>query len=119
MPGSTIPESHNGTGASPTDTQNGGAGIDGMRKSPPRARLTEQEKKNNHIASEQKRRNAIRDGFDKLTELIPGCEGQGRSEGMVLNRSIEYINDQLAERRALIAKIEALGGTVPPELREP
>lgn len=119
MPGSTIPESHNGIGASPADTQNGGAGIEGMRKSPPRARLTEQEKKNNHIASEQKRRNAIRDGFDKLTELIPGCEGQGRSEGMVLNRSIEYINDQLAERRALISKIEALGGTVPPELREP
>lgn len=86
MPGSTIPENQNGTGASPTDAQNGGAGLEGMRKSPPRARLTEQEKKNNHIASEQKRRNAIRDGFDKLTELIPGCEGQGRSEGMVLNR---------------------------------
>ena len=86
MPGSTIPENQNGTGASPTDAQNGGAGLEGMRKSPPRARLTEQEKKNNHIASEQKRRNAIRDGFDRLTELIPGCEGQGRSEGMVLNK---------------------------------
>ncbi|KAF8427532.1 hypothetical protein EV426DRAFT_631881 [Tirmania nivea] len=119
MPGSTIPENQNGTSASPTEAPNGGSGLEGMRKSPPRARLTEQEKKNNHIASEQKRRNAIRDGFDKLTELIPGCEGQGRSEGMVLNKSIEYINDQLVERRALIAKIEALGGTVPPELREP
>jgi len=86
MPGSTIPENQSGTGASPTEAQTGGAGLEGMRKSPPRARLTEQEKKNNHIASEQKRRNAIRDGFDRLTELIPGCEGQGRSEGMVLNK---------------------------------
>ncbi|KAF8477356.1 hypothetical protein BDZ91DRAFT_638645, partial [Kalaharituber pfeilii] len=74
--------------ASPTSSTGGAPeGLPtGIRKSPPRARLTEQEKKNNHIASEQKRRNAIREGFDRLTELIPGCEGQGRSEGMVLNR---------------------------------
>ena len=32
-------------------------------------RLTEQEKKNNHIASEQKRRQAIREGFDRLAEI--------------------------------------------------
>lgn len=97
MPGSTLPadalNSAGGTSASPAaeSPQNGTGGLGGtaeaIRKSPPRARLTEQEKKNNHIASEQKRRNAIRDGFDRLTELIPGCEGQGRSEGMVLGRS--------------------------------
>ncbi|KAF8424389.1 hypothetical protein EV426DRAFT_666001 [Tirmania nivea] len=122
MPRSTILENYNtnqnDTSASPMESPNGGTGLKGMLK-PPRARLTEQEKKNNHIASEQKRRNAIRDGFDKLAELIPGCEGQGRSEGVMLNRSIGYINDQLVERRALIAKIEALGGTVPPELKNP
>lgn len=33
--------------------------------------------------------------------------------------AIDYINEQIAERRQLVAKIEALGGTVPPELREP
>ena len=110
MPGSTLPaDGLNGavavgTSASPPAAgggspppQNGtcgggsgglGSAAEAMRKSPPRARLTEQEKKSNHIASEQKRRNAIRDGFDRLTELIPGCEGQGRSEGMVLNRSM-------------------------------
>ncbi|KAG9714418.1 hypothetical protein KCU73_g16218, partial [Aureobasidium melanogenum] len=41
-------------------------------------RLTEQEKKNNHIASEQKRRQAIREGFDRLAEIVPGMSGQGR-----------------------------------------
>jgi hypothetical protein len=52
-----------------------------------RPRLTEQEKKNNHIASEQKRRMAIREGFDRLTEMVPGLEGQGRSESIVLKKS--------------------------------
>lgn len=51
-----------------------------------RPRLTEQEKKNNHIASEQKRRLAIREGFDRLTEIVPGLEGQGRSESIVLKK---------------------------------
>jgi hypothetical protein len=51
-----------------------------------RPRLSEQEKKNNHIASEQKRRLAIREGFDRLTEIVPGLEGQGRSESIVLKK---------------------------------
>lgn len=51
-----------------------------------KTRLTEQEKKNNHIASEQKRRLAIREGFDRLTEIVPGLEGQGRSESIVLKK---------------------------------
>jgi heteromeric Ino2p/Ino4p transcription factor len=57
-----------------------------MSASAERPRLTEQEKKNNHIASEQKRREAIRQGFDRLTEIVPGLEGQGRSESIVLKK---------------------------------
>lgn len=53
-----------------------------------RPRLSEQEKKNNHIASEQKRRMAIREGFDRLTEIVPGLEGQGRSESIVLKKCL-------------------------------
>jgi heteromeric Ino2p/Ino4p transcription factor len=52
-----------------------------------RPRLTESEKKTNHIASEQKRRMAIREGFDRLTEIVPGLEGMGRSESVVLQKS--------------------------------
>ncbi|KAI5797404.1 hypothetical protein DFH27DRAFT_101755 [Peziza echinospora] len=110
-------QQHHQDDASPSPTASPGGDRD-RKSSPPRSRLTEQEKKNNHIASEQKRRNAIRDGFDRLTELIPGCEGQGRSEGMVLGKSIEYINDCLEERKKLIERIEQLGGVVPPELRK-
>ncbi|KAI9868148.1 MAG: hypothetical protein M1813_006893 [Trichoglossum hirsutum] len=82
-----------------------------------RPRLTEQEKKNNHIASEQKRRQAIREGFDRLTELVPGLEGQGRSESVVLRKSVDFMRKEVEERRTLVARIEALGGEVPENLR--
>ncbi|KAJ9380286.1 transcriptional regulator family: Helix-loop-helix [Paecilomyces variotii] len=80
-------------------------------------RLTEQEKKNNHIASEQKRRAAIREGFDRLTELVPGLEGQGRSESIVLKKTVEFMHLQLQERRNLIAEIERRGGIVEDSFR--
>lgn len=99
-------------------------------------RLSEHEKKANHIASgilpcyspfdpsvkwssltdgttaEQKRRQAIREGFDRLTELVPGLEGQGRSESVVLKKTVDYMREQLTERRRLVAQIEELGGEV-------
>ncbi|PSS08555.1 hypothetical protein M430DRAFT_110164 [Amorphotheca resinae ATCC 22711] len=80
-------------------------------------RLSEHEKKANHIASEQKRRQAIREGFDRLTELVPGLEGQGRSESVVLKKTVDYIKGQLEERRRLIQKIEELGGQVEEGMR--
>jgi hypothetical protein len=72
-------------------------------------RLTEQEKKNNHIASEQKRRQAIREGFDRLASLVPGMEGQGRSESLVLNAAIVYMKEQIVEYKQLMAQAEATG----------
>lgn len=110
-----------------------------------RPRLTEEEKKQNHIASgmpapppvsqrrrhvfsmtrprkfrdatkkakvsspEQKRRQAIREGFDRLTELVPGLEGQARSEGMVLKRTVEYMREKVAQRQALVERLEKAG----------
>ncbi|KAF2970437.1 hypothetical protein GQX73_g3103 [Xylaria multiplex] len=83
-----------------------------------RPRLTEEEKKQNHIASEQKRREAIRAGFDRLSELVPGLEGQGRSEGLVLNRTVAFIREQLVRRRELVLAAEARGEYVSKELKE-
>ncbi|KAF7553749.1 hypothetical protein G7Z17_g3365 [Cylindrodendrum hubeiense] len=80
-------------------------------------RLTEEEKKQNHIASEQKRRQAIREGFDRLTELVPGLEGQGRSEGLVLKRTVDYMREQLVERQAMIDRVEQAGGGVDDKLK--
>lgn len=72
-------------------------------------RLTEQEKKNNHIASEQKRRQAIREGFDRLANTVPGMEGQGRSESLVLNATIEYMKQQIAEYKDNVQQLQAAG----------
>lgn len=97
-------------------------------------RLSEHEKKANHIASgelcvsfhlvsvcllcvwsngcdyaEQKRRLAIREGFDRLADLVPGLEGQGRSESVVLKKTVDYIRVQLEERRRLVEEAESLG----------
>lgn len=100
-------------------------------------RLTEEEKKQNHIASgkfffslsslgchfltyspEQKRRQAIREGFDRLTEIVPGLQGQARSEGLVLKGTVDYMREQLSERQKLIARIEQQGGEVDPQLKK-
>lgn len=89
--------------------------VSGQEKEKPR--LTDQEKKNNHIASEQKRRAAIREGFDRLTVLVPGLEGQGRSESIVLQKTVEFAHQNLDERRRLIAEIEEKGGRVDDSLR--
>jgi heteromeric Ino2p/Ino4p transcription factor len=68
--------------------------------------------------AEQKRRQAIRDGFDHLCEIIPGMEGQGRSEGLVLKRTVEYMREQLEQRRRLVQEREARGEVVDEKLKE-
>ncbi|KAI0975127.1 hypothetical protein F4678DRAFT_484845 [Xylaria arbuscula] len=98
---------------SPQDGDSQGLGADD------KPRLTEEEKKQNHIASEQKRREAIRAGFDRLCDLVPGLEGYGRSEGHVLKETVLYIREQLRRRRDLIAAAEARGENVPDKLKEP
>lgn len=40
-----------------------------------RENLTEEQKRENHIKSEQKRRTLIREGFEDLGELVPGLRG--------------------------------------------
>jgi heteromeric Ino2p/Ino4p transcription factor len=78
-------------------------------KAAEKPRLTDQEKKNNHIASEQKRREAIRAGFDKLADIVPGMEGQGRSEATVLQATVSYTREQIDERRRLLEAAKARG----------
>lgn len=99
---------------SPQDGENGQSALHDDKP-----RLTEEEKKQNHIASEQKRREAIRAGFDRLCELVPGLEGHGRSEGFVLKETVKYMREQLARRRELIEAAESRGVTVPDHLKEP
>ncbi|KXH38243.1 helix-loop-helix DNA-binding domain-containing protein [Colletotrichum salicis] len=97
--------------SSPNKSNSPSAAADGEAPEE-KPRLTEAEKKQNHIASEQKRRQAIREGFDRLTELVPGLEGQGRSEGLVLKKTVEFMKEQLRQRQELVERIESSGGEV-------
>ncbi|KAI0008672.1 hypothetical protein F4779DRAFT_618310 [Xylariaceae sp. FL0662B] len=96
-----------------------GSPQDGALAPDDKPRLTEEEKKQNHIASEQKRREAIRAGFDRLCELVPGLEGQGRSEGLVLKKTVDHMREALVRRRELVQKLEAEGKFVEERLKEP
>ncbi|KAJ2059964.1 Transcription factor [Coemansia sp. S146] len=63
--------------------------------------LTEDEKKANHIASEQKRRQNIRTGYDQLIQIVPTLTPSQRSEALILQKTVEYIKYLLMEREIL------------------
>ncbi|KAJ3175554.1 hypothetical protein HK101_010627 [Irineochytrium annulatum] len=53
--------------------------------------LSEDKKKSNHIASEQRRRQNIREGFHQLVEIVPTLTNCQKSEAVILQKSVEYI----------------------------
>lgn len=81
--------------------------------------LTESEKKANHIASEQRRRQNIRTGFDSLCEIVPTLTQSHRSEALILQKSIEHIKDLVMSKNQIKERIrylrEMLGEPLEPE----
>jgi len=77
-----------------------------------RENLNEEQKRQNHIASEQKRRNAIKTGFDTLTILVPGCQEQ-IPKSAVLVESANFLEKLVQCNKEARARIEAAGGAVP------
>ncbi|KAI0900455.1 hypothetical protein F4806DRAFT_491345 [Annulohypoxylon nitens] len=57
----------------------------------PRENLTDSQKRENHIKSEQKRRGAIKEGFDDLSELVPNLKGGGYSKSTMLSIAGEWL----------------------------
>ena len=80
--------------------------LDGNSDKP---RLTAEQKKKNHIESEKKRREAIRAGFEKLAEIVPGVQGQGRSEAVVLQATVQYLRDLLGKKAELAKQAQTRG----------
>jgi hypothetical protein len=44
-------------------------------------------------------------------------EGQGRSEGLVLKRTVEFMREKIEERRGMVDEIEKAGGEVDEKLK--
>ncbi|PWY71658.1 hypothetical protein BO70DRAFT_365061 [Aspergillus heteromorphus CBS 117.55] len=60
-----------------------------------RENLTEDQKRNNHIISEQKRRNLIKEGFEDLCRLVPGLKGGGFSKSAMLTQAADWLEEIL------------------------
>ncbi|KAM5351977.1 hypothetical protein ACJ41O_004700 [Fusarium nematophilum] len=75
-----------------------------------RENLTEEQKRENHIRSEQKRRTLIKEGFDDLCDLVPGLRGGGFSKSTMLAMAAEWLDDLLKGNEALAAQLAALEG---------
>lgn len=76
----------------------------------PRENLTEDQKRENHIRSEQKRRTLIKEGFDDLNELVPDLKGGGFSKSAVLVMTADWLEDLIkgnAELKERLHKLEA------------
>ncbi|KAJ3075085.1 hypothetical protein HDU98_009264 [Podochytrium sp. JEL0797] len=70
-------------------------------------------KRETHIASEQRRRQHIKDGFKRLSEQLAWTDEGGaatqRSEVAILQRSIEYIRELLDDQRRLEEQLGSAG----------
>ncbi len=73
----------------------------------PRANLTEEQKRNNHIKSEQKRRTLIQDGFNNLKIIVPGIDAGGQSKNCQLQATAKFIQELLLQNEDLERQIAA------------
>ncbi|KAJ5666373.1 uncharacterized protein N7477_008821 [Penicillium maclennaniae] len=83
----------------------------------PRENLSEEQKRTNHILSEQKRRNLIRQGFDDLCTLVPGLRGGGFSKSAMLTQAADWLEDLLRGNEILhsqLANMKGINGLVMP-----
>jgi hypothetical protein len=71
----------------------------------PRENLSEEQKRENHIKSEQKRRTLIKEGFDDLCELIPGLRSGGFSKSAMLSIAGDWLEELLDGNEALAKQL--------------
>ncbi|KAI2789220.1 hypothetical protein POX_e07250 [Penicillium oxalicum] len=83
----------------------------------PRENLSEEQKRTNHILSEQKRRNLIRQGFDDLCSLVPSLRGGGFSKSAMLTQAADWLEDLLRGNELLqsqLTDMKTINGLVMP-----
>ncbi|KAG1447976.1 hypothetical protein G6F56_009086 [Rhizopus delemar] len=100
------PNKYNRPYGSPGNSNRGGGPI--RRGKFNKELLTEEEKRNNHIASEQKRRGMIRTGFKDLTDIVPTLKNINNSKSTVLFKAVDYIRHLERRNKSLREKIKNL-----------
>ena len=54
----------------------------------------------------------MRNGYEKLCEIVPGLEKSSRSEGEVLWETVRHLKKLIKENNEMIALLEERGGDV-------
>ncbi|CAO3589940.1 unnamed protein product [Absidia cylindrospora] len=101
--------------SSPISTKPKGSG---RGRKPAHELLSDDQKKANHIASEQKRRANIRIGFDQLVGIVPNLSECQRSESLILHKSADYIRQLVETKNSLrdrVRELQTALGEVPDE----
>jgi hypothetical protein len=96
--------------ASPSDVATKWRKLSQTSASGGRENLTDEQKRSNHILSEQKRRNLIKQGFDDLCVLVPDLRCGGYSKSAVLAQAADWLEDLQKgneELRDMLASLEA------------
>ncbi|KAI5289002.1 hypothetical protein KEM54_004576, partial [Ascosphaera aggregata] len=75
-----------------------------------RENLSEEQKRANHILSEQKRRDLIKNGFEDLCNLVPKLNGGGFSKSMMLVQAADWLEDLLKGNDLLKRRLLAMDG---------
>ena len=84
---------------------------------PSKARLTSDQKNTNHREAENKRRDGLREQYEKLAQQVPGAENDSKSEERLLSKTADYVEEQIVAVRKLIAEYDAKGMAVPDDIR--
>ncbi|KAL2257872.1 hypothetical protein VTK26DRAFT_9063 [Humicola hyalothermophila] len=92
----------------------GGTTAAGAPAKAPRENLTEEQKRENHIRSEQKRRNIIKNGFNDLTAVVPTLAGGGYSKAAMLNMTADWLAQIMEENEKLRKRLAQEGVILPP-----
>ena len=70
--------------------------------------LSKDERRANHIASEQKRRQNIKNGFQQMTELIPSLKNMPHSKSTILFKAADYIKHCEKRNKGLRERLRQL-----------
>ncbi|KAL8819878.1 MAG: hypothetical protein Q9191_007639, partial [Dirinaria sp. TL-2023a] len=73
-----------------------------------RAHLTEEQKKTNHIISEQKRRDLIAQGYEGIRQLVPALRDVKHSKGAMLESAADWLQDIVQTNEFLSAQLAAM-----------
>ncbi|MCJ1250153.1 hypothetical protein MMC30_007379 [Trapelia coarctata] len=73
-----------------------------------RENLTDEQRRNNHIHSEQKRRNAIKDGYDELIGFVPGLKAGGFSRSASMTQAVDWLKELMSNNVRLRIQLDRL-----------